>query len=175
MRRLAFPGGAAFSLLYRYRLLSAFVVNSEITFKGAYFSSNYLRHIGVQHQTALTQNIRPASLGTPIDLLAGNRAMTKTGTQTHRGNTSSDIPPINMDHTRPCHFSLPPLRPPPGVIPAQAGILTRDVIYKGHTVVNNHAGTPSRHQLNTECKDLCVLQPLVWIRTICRSRRPYPD
>jgi len=71
MRRLAFPGGAAFSLLYRYRLLSAFVVNSEITFKGAYFSSNYLRHIGVQHQTALTQNIRPASLGTPIDLLAG--------------------------------------------------------------------------------------------------------
>jgi hypothetical protein len=34
----------------------------------------------------------------------------------------------------------PPLRPPPGVIPAQAGILTRGVIYKGSTIVDNCAG-----------------------------------
>jgi len=76
----------------------------------------------------------------------------------------------------PASFLLSPVIPAsPGVIPAQAGILTRDAISKGHTVVNNYAETPSRHHLNTECKDLCVLKPLVWIRAMCRSRRPCPD
>jgi hypothetical protein len=76
----------------------------------------------------------------------------------------------------PASFLLSPVIPAsPGVIPAQAGILKRDAISKGHTVVNNYAETPSRHHLNTECKDLCVLKPLVWIRAMCRSRRPCPD
>ena len=33
-----------------------------------------------------------------------------------------------------------PLRPPSGVIPAQAGILTRVAFYKGHAVAVNYAG-----------------------------------
>ena len=126
-----------------------------------------------------TCNSSPGNANLRIGTQAGQNEDRHTALS--RSNVSGHTHNIT-DHTRSCHFSLPTLRPPsgvmaasPGVIPAQAGILTRDVIYKGHTVVNNHAGTPSRHQLNTECKDLCVLQPLVWIRTICRSRRPYPD
>ena len=54
---------------------------------------------------------------------------------------------LHQSYTRRCHCSLPPLRPPsgvmaasPGVIPAQAGILTRGAIYKGHAVAVNYAG-----------------------------------
>ena len=42
-------------------------------------------------------------------------------------------PPVSFLRT-------PPLRPPPGVIPAQAGILTRVAFYKGHAVAVNYAG-----------------------------------
>ena len=46
------------------------MVNSEITFIRAYFSSNYLMLIRTPHQNALTQTIKSASLGTPISVLA---------------------------------------------------------------------------------------------------------
>jgi|GEM_PF-662767 hypothetical protein len=76
----------------------------------------------------------------------------------------------------PASFLLSPVIPAsPGVIPAQAGILTRSILNQGHTVGNNHAGMPPRHLSHANCSDLCVLKSLVWIRTICRSRRPYPD
>jgi hypothetical protein len=54
----------------------------------------------------------------------------------------------------------------PGVIPAQAGILTRVALYEGPTVVENYAGIPSRHISYGKCGELCVLQSLVWIRAI---------
>ena len=62
--------------------------------------------------------------------------------------------------------------PTPGVIPAQAGILTRDAIYQGHAVAVNYAGKSLKVRILL-C--LYVLKPLVWIRAMCRSRRPYPD
>ena len=123
----------------------------------------------------------------PIRRLAHKRVLAKTVTQTRRGNTSCDIPPPSVRHmalpflpsdvTPPAPFLLSPgsYLPLPLVIPAQAGILTRGVLNQGHTVVNNHAGTPSRHQLNTECKDLCALKSLVWIRAMCKPSRPCPD
>jgi hypothetical protein len=60
----------------------------------------------------------------------------------------------------------------PGVIPAQAGILTRDVIYKGHAVAVNYAEKSFEVRIIL-C--LYVLKSLVWIRAMCRARRPYPD
>ena len=68
----------------------------------------------------------------------------------------------------------PPSRPPSGVIPAQAGILTRVVLYEGLTVVDNYAEIPSRHISYGKCGELCVLQSLVWIRAIYNSWRPCP-
>ena len=63
----------------------------------------------------------------------------------------------------------------PGVIPAKAGILTRISFYKGHTIVANYAATQSRHISYGKRDELCVLKSLVWIRAICKSKRPYPD
>jgi len=67
---------------------------------------------------------------------------------------------------RRCYVSPPPSRPPPGVIPAQAGILTRISLYKGRTVTNNYAAIPSRHTSYGKGDELCVLKSLVWIRAI---------
>jgi hypothetical protein len=47
------PRGAAFSLLVWNGLLPAFVINNEISFRDAYFSSNYLRLIWAPYQNAL--------------------------------------------------------------------------------------------------------------------------
>ena len=69
-----------------------------------------------------------------------------------------------------CFF--PSYLPPPSVIPAQAGILTRGAIYKGHAVAVNYAGKSFIVRIIL-C--LYVLKPLVWIRAVCKSRRPYPD
>ena len=60
----------------------------------------------------------------------------------------------------------------PLVIPAQAGILTRDAISKGNAIVANYAGKSLKVR-NFLC--LCALQSLVWIRALCKSRRSYPD
>ena len=65
------------------------------------------------------------------------------------------------------HTFLPPL-----VIPAQAGILTRDAIYKGHAVAVNYAGKSFKVRIIC-C--LYVLQLLMWIRVMCGARRPHPD
>ena len=50
----------------------------------------YLRLTWVPHQNALAQNIKSASLGTPISALAHKRVMTKTATQIRRGNMTCD-------------------------------------------------------------------------------------
>ena len=52
----------------------------------------------------------------------------------------------------------------PLVIPAQAGILTRDAIYKGHAVAVNYAGKSFKVRI-IFC--LYVLQLLMWIRVMC--------
>ena len=48
------PRGSRFQSMVWNGLLPAFVVNSEITFRGAYFSFNYLRFIWAPYQNALT-------------------------------------------------------------------------------------------------------------------------
>jgi len=60
----------------------------------------------------------------------------------------------------------------PGVIPAKAGILTRISFYKGPAVVVNCAGIPSRHLSYAKCDELYILKSLVWIRAICKPKRP---
>ena len=54
-------------------------------------------------------------LGTPISALAHKRVMTKAVTQIRCGNMPCDILPPSSLYT-------PPSRPPPGVIPAHAGV-----------------------------------------------------
>ena len=66
----------------------------------------------------------------------------------------------------------PALRPPFGVIPAKAGILTRVALDEGRAVVVNCAGIPSRHFSSTKCVELCALKSLMWIRAKCHSKRP---
>jgi len=48
------PRGSRFQSMVWNGLLPAFVVNSKITFRGAYFSFNYLRFIWAPYQNALT-------------------------------------------------------------------------------------------------------------------------
>ena len=50
----------------------------------------------------------------------------------------------------------PALRPPFGVIPAKAGILTRVALDEGRAVVVNCAGIPSRHFSFAKCVELCA-------------------
>ena len=134
-----------------------------------------------------------SSLGTPISALAHKRVRKKTGTRIRHGIMPRDtLPPSSLYtpplrpspasslHTPPLRPSpasflyTPPSRPPSGVIPAQAGILTRVVLYEGLTVVDNYAEIPSRHISYGKCGELCVLQSLVWIRAIYNSWRPCP-
>ncbi|OQB32317.1 MAG: hypothetical protein BWY07_01939 [Candidatus Hydrogenedentes bacterium ADurb.Bin170] len=74
-------------------------------------------------------------------------------------------PPASFLHT-------PPSRPSSGVIPAKAGILTRISFYKGRAATNNYAAISSRHISYGKCDGLCVLKSLVWIRAICKPKRP---
>jgi len=88
-------------------------------------------------------------------------------------------PPASFLHTPPV-TSTPGVIPahaaryvhPPGVIPAKAGILTRISFYKGPAVVVNCAGIPSRHLSYAKCDELYILKSLVWIRAICKPKRP---
>ena len=107
-------------------------------------------------------------LGTPISALAYKRVKKKTGTRIRHGNMSYDMSPASFLH-------IPPLRPPSGVIPAKAGILTRITFYEGPAVVVNCAGIPSRHLSYAKCNELCVPKSLVRIMAMGNSRRPYPD
>ena len=80
--------------------------------------------------------------------------------------------PLRHTCLSPSYLPLPVIPAPPSVIPAKAGILTRDAIYKGHAVAVNYAGKSLKVR-NFLC--LCALQSLVWIRALCKSRRSYPD
>ena len=62
--------------------------------------------------------------------------------------------------------ALSVIPPPPPVIPAKAGILTRGAISKGSAIVANYAAIPSRHISYGKGDGLCVLKSLVWIRAI---------
>jgi len=53
-----------------------------------------------------------------------------------------------------------------------AGILTRDAIYKGSAIAANYAEKSFEVRI-ISC--LYGLKALVWIRAVCKSRRPYPD
>ena len=66
----------------------------------------------------------------------------------------------------------PVIHASPLVIPAQAGILTRGAISKGRTIVANYAEKSFEVRI-ISC--LYGLKALVWIRAVCKSRRPYPD
>ena len=109
-----------------------------------------------------------SSPGNANRLLAHKWVKKKAVTQIHCGNMPCDILPPSSLYT-------PPSRPPPGVIPAQAGILTRVALYEGRTVANNYAAIPSRHISYGKGDELRVLKSLVWIRRICNSWRPCPD
>ena len=87
-------------------------------------------------------------------------------------------PPASFLHTPPLRpppasfLHTPPSRPSSGVIPAKAGILTRISFYKGRAATNNYAAISSRHISYGKCDGLCVLKSLVWIRAICKPKRP---
>ena len=79
-------------------------------------------------------------------------------------------PPLRSPRRHPCTRRR--YVHPPGVIPAKAGILTRISFYKGPAVVVNCAGIPSRHLSYAKCDELYILKSLVWIRAICKPKRP---
>ena len=83
------------------------------------------------------------------------------------------IAPFRRYVPPPASFLFSPVIPAsPLVIPAQAGILTRGAISKGRTIVANYAEKSFEVRI-ISC--LYGLKALVWIRAVCKSRRPYPD
>ena len=133
-----------------------------------------------------------SSLGTPISALAHKRVMMKTShPDSPRKYVLRHVPGVIPAHA--ARYVHPPGVIPahaavtstlgvipahaaryvhPGVIPAKAGILTRISFYKGPAVVVNCAGIPSRHLSYAKCDELYILKSLVWIRAICKPKRP---
>ena len=72
------------------------------------------------------------SIGTQAGDDEGSHSDSQRGDALRHTSSGTPAPGVIPVHTV--------VAPTPGVIPAQAGILTRDAIYKGHAVTVNYAG-----------------------------------